>query len=119
MNNDANCGGDGSKNFADASFVDRWTDYYGRLCRLPSHTDTEDCYKFYAVSEQLITVTLHVPDDSNFDLPHLFNPSGSLVVTSANSGNGYDESILRGDIGACGYWRIRLYTTETDKKEQA
>lgn len=55
---------------------------YGKL----SSTDVEDWYSFSVCNGQLITVSVTVPSDFDFDLG-IFDKNGSLVASSNNSGN--------------------------------
>ncbi|MCW4003574.1 MAG: matrixin family metalloprotease [Candidatus Bathyarchaeota archaeon] len=114
--NDATTNADAPNTFTDAYFVNRGTTYYGRLCNLPlpHGIDSQDWYRFYAVTDQALLINLVVPSNANFDL-QLYDPSGSLAATSASTTTGQDETIYRAHMGASGFWRLKIYTTETDR----
>jgi hypothetical protein len=106
--NDAGSGGDAGDSLAAALFINPGS-YTGTLYRSNS-TDKEDWYKFYVDKFQvdhgyLISVYLTPFLRSNFDL-ELYNPSGTRVAYSNNSGAA-SESILY-DADSTGNWSIRI-----------
>lgn len=115
VHNDAGSGGDGSNTFNDASSVIKNTEYYGRLCDLPTqdHTlDTQDYFKIYTGSTARLAFVLHPPSNADFDL-ELYNPSNQLVAYSRTRTNGGSETITCDPMGVTGYWRIRIYRYST------
>lgn len=116
--NDANSDDDASDSIGSANLVERlgWPGYDGRLCRLPSETDTNDYYKFYGAATMPVTISLQPPTSADFDL-ELYDPSGNLVAYSRQNGDGVTDSITRASLGVSGFWVIRVYTTETNGQE--
>jgi len=114
VHNDAGTGSDGSNTLAGATTISTNTYYYGRLCKLPtgSHTeDTQDYYKFYVPSTANVYISLLLPSNADFDL-ELYNPSGVLTSYSRTNQDGGYEIISAYPIGVSGYWTVRVYTTE-------
>lgn len=114
---DAGSGGDAGDSYTEATYVNRNVWYYGRLCNLPEDdVDSVDYFKFYATAGMDISVQLYPPTNANFDL-ELRDPNNNLVAYSRNGGNGASEIISRSPMGISGFWYVKIYTSETDRKE--
>ena len=114
---DAGSGGDAGDSYTEATYVNRNVGYYGRLCNLPEDDfDNCDYFKFYATASMDVQIGMQPPANANFDL-ELRDPNNNLVAYSRNEGNGAAETITRWPIGISGFWYVKIYTTETNRKE--
>lgn len=104
VQNDAGTGGDASNTFDTATLISA-SSYTGELGGTNlNYTDTDDYYKFYVNSGQIISVSLSSPSGADFDLK-LYNPSGYEKDSSTSSG--LDSITYTAD--SSGYWRTRMY----------
>jgi len=106
--NDANMAGDAGDDFNNAR------DITGNLIiDLPGYAnsagDPEDWYQFLVSSGWTITVDMTPPPGHNFDL-YLYNPSGSQVASSTNTGDTPEHISYPNAVS--GYYRIKIVTVD-------
>lgn len=111
---DAGLVGDASDTCVGATLIQTNQEYTGRLCYLPGDIDANDYYQFYIAAGATITIYLNMQAYADFSL-ELRDSNNMLYDYSSNSGAGYQEIIVfQIPTGISGYWRIRVFSYESD-----